>query len=345
MAKAPTQGKLRHRTCVAAVLVTAALLSCSEAEGQPISTSRRRLYGRTLRWCHDVRDPSISLVAAERTRVRRPQSLLETAANTQAELPTRLGALDALAGMHDKALTLDLKKLLARPKPDALRTTNWDPMAPERIVDVNIVRVLSLLGDDSQLYRLPVLVRGMGARGTLDGPVDELDNATSAILRIGRVEPIQGVIAMTKDPSPQAVRNAVTVLRELHLPLPPVGGDVPASLREGGKRFTFEITSLKQELEKIAALSDGGIVLSPGTKSLLGANDYDRGEVRRNGVSLGEILEKDLPVLDFSYYVTDKTVVICTLSEAGQRWRNWWGTFGTKLIYRDRIARFELTSH
>ena len=297
----------------------------------------------------------ISTVAYSRTADRRkgrtmdaakaPLKLLETAANTQEELPTRLGALDELARMHDKELTVELKKLFPRPKPEGIRTKNWDPMAGERIVDVNIVRALFLLGDDSQLYRLPVLLRGAGATGSLDGPVDELENATAAILRIGRVELVQGVIALTMDPSPQAIRNAVKALKGLHLPSPPVDGDLPAALRQSRKRFNFEITTLKQELEKIAALSDGNIVLSPGTKSLLGTNDYDRGEVRRDDVALAEFLERELAALDFSYYVADRTVVICTQSEAGQRWRNWWATFGTKLVYDKDSVHFRLTHH
>jgi hypothetical protein len=274
-----------------------------------------------------------------------PLKLFETAANTREALPTRLGALDKLAAMHDKEFVVELKKLLGRPRPESIPTKNWDPMAAERIVDVNIVRALFLLGDDSQLYRLPVLLRGAGATGSLDGPVDELENATAAILRIGRVEPIQSVIDLTRDPSPQAIRNAVTVLKGLHLPSPPVDGDLPAALRRSGKRFTFETTTLKHALEKIAALSHGSIVLSPGTTSFLGTNDYDQGEVRWDDVGLAEILEEDLAALDFSYYIADKTVVICTQSEAGQRWRNWWATFGTKLVYDKDSVHFRLTHH
>jgi len=274
-----------------------------------------------------------------------PLKLLETAANTQEELPTRLGALDELARMHDKELTVELKKLFGRPRPESIPTKNWDPMAAERIVDANIVRALFLLGDDSQLYRLPVLLRGAGATGSLDGPVDELENVIVAILRIGRVEPIQSVIDLTRDPSPQAIRNAVTVLKGLHLPSPPVDGDLPSALRRSGKRFTFETTTLKHALEKIAALSHGSIVLSPGTTSFLGTNDYDQGEVRWDDVGLAEILEEDLAALDFSYYIADRTVVICTLSEAGQRWRNWWATFGTKLVYDKDSAHFRLPHH
>lgn len=274
-----------------------------------------------------------------------PLKLFETAANTREDLPARLGALDELAAMHDKELVVELKKLLGRPRPESLPTKNWDPMAAERIVDVNIVRALFLLGDDSQLYRLPLLVRGAGATGSLDGPVDELENATAAILRIGRVELVQGVIALTRDPSPQAIRNAVEVLKGLHLPSPPVDGDLPAALRRSGKRFTFKTTTLKHALEKIAALSHGSIVLSPGTTSFLGTNDYDQGEVRWDDVGLAEILEEDLAALDFSYYIADRTVVICTLSEAGQRWRNWWATFGTKLVYDKDSAHFRLPNH
>ena len=73
----------------------------------------------------------ISTVAYSRAADRRkgrtmdatkaPLKLFETAANTREALPTRLGALDKLAAMHDKEFVVELKKLLGRPRPENRR--------------------------------------------------------------------------------------------------------------------------------------------------------------------------------------------------------------------------------
>ena len=267
--------------------------------------------------------------------------LLETAANSQEELPSRIRVLDELAATSDPAVNVELKKLFNRTKPEPVPMKNWDPVAAERVVDLHIVKALYILGDDSELDRLVTLIRQAGY--ILTGQDDELNNATSVILSIGRVELIRQLTMMTSDNELRAVKNAVIILNQLDLPHAPVGGEVTSVFQPPTQEFTFEIYTLKQELETLTELSKGQIVMSGGTKSFLISNDYDRGAVKRENITLSEIIEQDLSILDFDYYVTGKTVVICTHNEAGQRWRDWWQKYGRRLAYYKESSRFIIT--
>lgn len=251
------------------------------------------------------------------------QQLLQTVGDYENELAVRLRSLQQLGLTHDPSLVGSLKRLFERPRPGPeRRTLNWDRQAAERVVDLHIVETLHELGDDSELYRITALVRQAG--NILQGPDDELRNAASVILAVGRKELIGGLIALTSDSDPHVVRNAVRTLDQLRLSDPPVGQGV-ASVPQMSEEVTFTIRTLKEEMEALVSLSRSSIVLSPGVKAFLVRNDYDRGTVSREGVLLSDIIEKDLPELEFAHFVEGNQVVICTYREAGARWQSWWG--------------------
>ncbi len=269
--------------------------------------------------------------------------LLETVANSQEELPSRILAIKELGASGDLEVSGELKKLLNRIRPEPILMKNWDPIAVERVVDLHIIEALHVLGDDSELGRVPVIIRQAG--DILLGPDNELRNAASVILSIGRVELIQQLAMMASENELQSVKNAVIILNQLDLPQAPVGGEVSSVLQSPSKEFTFEIRTLKQELEALTRLSQNQIQLSNGVKEFLVSNDYERGEVRRENVTLVEIVEQDLPMLDFNYYVKNEKVTVCTHKEAGQQWRDWWHKFGKMLTYNKEQSRFELTDY
>ena len=271
------------------------------------------------------------------------QELLKTAATQKEDLATRIRALDELAAMGDAGMCENLKRLLNRAKPHPIPIKNWDPVAAERVIDLHIVKALCLLGDNSELYRLPVLVGEAG--DILLGPEDELANAASVILGIGQVEPVHQLVIMTRESAPQVVKNAVNVLKRLDLPHAPLGGEVSPVLGPAGGAYSFEIATLKQELETLVHLSKGRIVLSDGVKNYLLSNDYERGPVKRVDTLLAQIVEQDLALLDFDYFVADdNTVIVCTHEEAGRRWRDWWQKYGGRLKYSKKEARFVLSA-
>lgn len=272
------------------------------------------------------------------------QQLLGIIGNSEQELPSRMQAIEQIALSRDTSASNELKKLLNRPRPEPEPLLlNWDPVAAERVVDLHIVEALHVLGDDSELGRIPALVRQAG--DILIGSDNELHNAASVILRIGRVELIQQLVVLTGESNLQVVSNAVRTLNQLDLPQSPMGGEVSSVFATPDKKFTFEIQTLKQELETLAELSEGQIRLSTGTREFLESNDYDRGAVRREHVTLAEIVEQDFPILEFDYYIKNKTVVVCTHKEAGQRWQNWWQKYGKMLMYNKEHSRFELTDY
>jgi hypothetical protein len=268
-------------------------------------------------------------------------NLLHTVADSEAELPARIRALDDLAKSADTSTIIELESLLDRTRTEPSPVPiNWDPVAAERVVDLHIVEVLFLLGNDTQLDRLPLLIKAAGH--VLTGADGELENAAAVVRRIGRVELVRHLVVMTEDDALQMVRNAVVVLNQLELPLPAAGGALTQVFQQHDTKVTFEVSTLKQELEKMAALSDGKVVLSAGSKSFLWSNDFPRGLVRREEVSLAELVQRFIPRLDFDYYVVGRTVVICTHAEAGQRWRDWWGRNAKRLAYQKENGRFVL---
>jgi hypothetical protein len=268
--------------------------------------------------------------------------LLRTAADPQVDLSIRIRAIDDLAKLGKASVAIELNKVLNRARPIPVSTKNWDDVGAERVVDQHVVKAMSLLGDDSQLSRLPLLIKAAGR--VLTGPYDELKNAAGIVLGLGRVDLVRQLVMMAGDDAAQAVRNAVVVLDQMDLPLAPAGGSLSQVLRRD-KKVAFEITTLKQELETISALSDGSVVLSDGVKSFLHSNDYERGLVKRVAVSLAEIIEKTVPLLDLDYYVSGRNVVICTHAEAGREWRAWWTRNATQLSYKKESGRFVLADH
>jgi len=266
--------------------------------------------------------------------------LLEMAQNSHESLLTRIRSLQELGTSGDRTFVAGLKTLLGRPRPEAQqRTKNWDPQAAERVVDLYILAALHTLGDDSELQRIPILIRQAG--DLLLGPDDELQNAAFVIRSIGRLEPISAIVGLASDKDARAWRNAVRTLDQLDLPEAPLGGSV-SSVPHMSDKVTFTIRRLKEELEGLEQHSRGSIVLSPGVAVFLAGNDYDRGTVRRQDVPLSDIVEKTIPLLDFDYYVENGHVIICTFAEAGVRWRGWWNRYGGELEYQKAKSLFVL---
>lgn len=267
--------------------------------------------------------------------------LLQTVANSGVELSVRLRALAGLVSNPGASTAFDLNNLLHRARPPQEPIKGWDPAGAERVVDWRLLAALHRLGYDSELGRVPVLVRQAGK--VLVGPEDELHNAAEVILAIGRPELLAALIGLTSDHDPGVVRNAVRTLDQLKLPDPPVR-QATSSVPGIGREVTFTITRLRQELEAIASYSGGLVMLSDGVRSP-SVRDYERGEVRREGVPLSEIIENDLPELDFDYFVENGRVVICTYAEAGVRWQNWWRAYYPLLQYQPEKSLFVLRSN
>jgi hypothetical protein len=266
--------------------------------------------------------------------------LVKIAEDPQAELPTRVGAVRSLASAGGASAHDSLKELLRRTRSTAKPLKNWDPQAAERVVDLQIVLGLHRFGDDSEIGRIAAVVRQAG--DILLGRENELYNAAQVILAIGRKEPIGEVVALTSDASPQAVRNAVKLLDSLNLPDPPAAHGA-GSIPRLAEKVSFTARNVAEELEKMASLSGGSVVLSNGVGEFMHRHD-NRGQVRREGVPLSQVLEQHLPVLGLDYFVEGERVVICTYQEAGLRWRDWWRKYSGKLQYVAGTSRFVLSS-
>ncbi len=259
---------------------------------------------------------------------------VQTVSDTKRDFRSRLAAIDAIARVPGAESTSALHQLLERPRPGPETVSlNFDPVALERVVDMRIIRGLHLLGDDSELGRIPKLV--LEATGELKGLEDEYVNAAQVISAIGRVEPIRDLSHLAVSADAKAVSNAVRVLDLLHLPEPAVCEAVPdvPSLQQP---VEFRFQTLRQELETMEKLSQGHILLSPGVKEFLVTGDYDRGGVQRTG-SLAEMLTTYLKLIDFEFYTRGDAAVICTFKEAGQRWLSWWIEHGGKLSYKNGV--------
>lgn len=261
--------------------------------------------------------------------------LLKEAASPASDMSDRRQALAQLGDTRDNTIVAPLKALLARPRPPHEEIENWDPVGAERVIDLHIIRTLHRLGDDSEIHRIATLVGQ--AHSTLQGPDDELNNCVATLLEVGQMEPLKEIVSLTSTQDPLAVRNAVVVLDRLALPEPPTGQDL-ADLTKGVSPLTFTITRLSEELEAIASNSQGLVALSPSVKTWVTSHDYERGKVQRSGMPLSEILSRDIRLLGFDYYVEGKQIVVCTVAEAGARWRSWWPDHYSKLEY-DRMER------
>ncbi len=266
--------------------------------------------------------------------------LLEIVGNPHNSLSNRLRTLQDLGASNDKTLIASLKSLLRRPRPETQQKhENWDPEAAERMVDLYIVAALHKLGDDTELKQIPITVAQAGQ--VLQDPKDELSTAAAVILEVGRLEPISDLVGMTSGGNPAVIRNAAKTLDQLNLPEAPVGGSV-APAPHMHEKVSFTIRRLKEELQALVQHSDGSIVLSSGVTAFLADHDYERGTVRRQNVSLSDIVEKTIPLLDFDYFLEKGHVVICTYAEAGIRWQNWWNKYGRDLEYQKGESLFVL---
>lgn len=248
-------------------------------------------------------------------------NLIKIIMDSRQELSDRINAVKEISKSGNSKFILELKNVLTRARPDPISIENWDPVAAERVIDLYILEALHKLGDDSQIDRIGTLVAQAGT--ILQGPDNELYNASMVIKSIGRREPIKQLIDLTRNDNPQVVRNAVVTLNKLNLSGSPIGGSTNSVLSVS-KKFTFQFTRLKEEMEIVADLSKGKIQLSEGVKTFLKTNDYERGDVKRENVSLPEMVERDLAILDFDYFLEKEKVIICTHQEAGKRWQDWW---------------------
>ena len=264
---------------------------------------------------------------------------IQLAGNPQTSLPNRIKALKALPAEKDAALVAALKGLLGRQRPAGKPGVNFDPQGAERVVDLQAIAALHRAADDSEIGRIARLV-AQGSR-ILKGADDEQRNAAAVIREVGRVEPIRDLTKLAAEGDANGATNAVLVLEQLKLPdsasMQPLGGI--ANLNEP---VTFTIRTLKEEMETIARLSKGSVVLSSGVTAAITQKNYDRGEVKREKVKLADVLEKDLPMIGFDYFALEKTVTICTYPEAGQRWQGWWKKYGDLLIYDKKSETFML---
>jgi hypothetical protein len=253
---------------------------------------------------------------------------LSLARDPAASLPERVAALEALARRADPALAPGLRELWNRERPAHPPAVNWDPAVDERIVDLHLIRALAACGDTSLLPEIARLVAAAGpVRGEQD---DERRHAAAVIRAIGRPEPVGQVVTLAARGAPREVANAVRTLQFLALPAPASGGPVPA-LPELTAPITFTIHRLREEVETIARLSSGRVTVSSGAAAQVAAADFDRGEVRREGRTLADVLEQDLDLLDLTYAVGPEGAEICTFAEAAARWQQWWTTHAAAL--------------
>src|SRR5258706_11914722 len=264
---------------------------------------------------------------------------IQVAANPKASLPDRVKSLQSLSAGKDPALAMKLKELLGRPRGNDRPGVNFDPAAAERLVDLQAIAALHRAGDDSEVPRIAKLVAQAG--DVLKGADDERRNAAAVIREIGKVEPIADLTRLAGDKDAKAVRNAVLTLQLLNLPQPPVAQPTDG-IANLAQPVSFTIHNLKEELETIARVSKGSIVLSSGVTAQIAKTSYDRGEVRRENEPLSNVVERDLPMLGFTCYVQDKTVTICTYAEAGARWQAWWKNYGDQLVYQEAQRAFTL---
>ena len=257
--------------------------------------------------------------------IRRLQAMARDPKNA---LSARIRALEDLARAGSKELVPRLLELWRRPRPTTtVKPVNWDPDAAERVVDLYVILALDKSGDTSLLPEIATRVAQAGR--ILQGPDDELRNAAKVIRAIGRPELIFQLITLAAGGKPDAVANAVRTLQWLNLPAPASGGSVSA-FPELASPVSFTIHRLREEIETIARLSNGRVTLSDGVRERIAAQDYDRGEVKRQE-SLAEILTQELDLLDLTYGVAAQDVTIMTFREAGARWQPWWQEYASNL--------------
>lgn len=249
--------------------------------------------------------------------------------DTDAELSDRVRAAKAAGSTGEPALIGHLQEILQRDRAElGLAAINWDPAAAERVVHLHIIAALHRLGDDSRLDLIARLVAQ--AEDVLQGPDDEIQNAVMVARDIGRIKVLSAIVDLAGSGQPPAAANAVRVLQGLELESAPTGGPLKAHPDLTAPR-SFRISRLREEIETIAALSNGRITLSQGTHEFITQKDFERGDVARRDMSLAEILQTQLDLLDLAYYHTENGIVICTLPEAGEIWHSVWRDFSKSL--------------
>lgn len=268
--------------------------------------------------------------------------LLRSVSNSRVELAVRLRSLRDLAADPGPSTSIDLKKVLYRSRPGEEPIKGWDPAGAERVVDLQLVAVLHQLGDDSELGRIGMLVQQAG--NVLQGPENELENAAQVVRAIGKLEVVGELVNLAQSSKPKGVANAVRALQLLRLPSPPSDGEV-AGLPALASPVTFTIHSLSEELNTIVNLSNGRVILSPGASIQVTTRDYDRGEVKRERRSIADIISHDMDMLDLTYVVTSRGVLICTFYEAAERWAERWPSYRTQLEWNPKTQNWNLRGH
>lgn len=244
---------------------------------------------------------------------------LAKAGDSHAPLLARIQAVEELSKVQDQATRAAVAALWRRQRvAPADPPLDFDPEGAERVVDQYLILAHYRYDDASLLPELPRLVER--ARAVLAGPENELTNAAKVVRAIDRSGPVQALADLAGS-SAKAAPNAVRVLQQLGVPAPPTGGPIVVAGLDAPVSFT--VHRLREELEQIAARSNGKIVLSPGTRQFITQRDFDRGEVSRENRTLASIIADDLDMLDLTYAAAPDQVTILTFEEAAPLWRQY----------------------
>jgi hypothetical protein len=264
---------------------------------------------------------------------------LETLKNQEAALKERLDAARAMGVSGNSELISDLKGFLTRSRPAGGNYIDYDPLVNERICDMAVVEALHSLGSDSEWQ---YLLSGIEqASNGLAQQIKESEFAASVILKIGSSDLVGQVLKLCADKRQQVVANAVKTLVALKLPERPTHQSTNEFV---GFSMPHEIVPLKLAayFDQIVKIADNELFLTNDAKSLLNADDYQITDGQPEEITVSEVLNIDLPIYNLAYYVQDKKTYICTFSEAGLRWQEWWRQNGNKLIYSKELSQFAL---
>lgn len=259
------------------------------------------------------------------------------ASDTSAALNDRIAAIEKL-GSEPANIAL-LKSLFGRTPGAAEAATNWDPAAAQRVIELRAAAAMHRLGDDSELYRIPYVVRSAGR--TLLEQEDELQHAANAIAAMGSRETIRDLIAAMQPADPPGASNLIETLNRLQLPEPPVRhdlGDVAGARLE----VTGLCSSVRDLAGLITATAKRSVRVSPGVDEMIRSDPGRMGRTSLQRAPVSLLLQQLLPSVGLEYYVEGVTAVICTIGECAGRWQNWWAQYGAHLIYSAETQKFVL---
>lgn len=265
------------------------------------------------------------------------QELIKIAADAERPLSERLAALREIRNKRRVEAVGALNALFSRPAAGtSIVAENFDPIAAERVVDLHIVWTLCTLDACS---RLDIIASHVARAGHgLQGPYDEYRNAAKVILGIGRIEPISDLMGLVNASNAAVSENAVRVLELLDLPFRGSGGPTVPPLSPD-MQVSLHFKTLQEQLAQIAAQSGGAVQLSPGIKNV---PDYQRGDVRREDVTIQELVEFDVPELGFTYAVGRNSVTVTTYPEVKHLWNEIWNKYKDHLEFNQGTGRFTL---